>query len=70
MKKILLIIAAVIVALDQWTKLYIKDNFEMYELRPVIDGFFSITYVLNPGAAFGMLAELNESYRQLFFLWW
>ncbi len=68
MKKILLIIAAVIVALDQWTKLYIKDNFEMYELRPVIDGFFSITYVLNPGAAFGMLAELNESYRQLFFV--
>ena len=68
MKKLLLITVAIIVALDQWTKIYIKSNFEMYELRPVIDGFFSITYVLNPGAAFGMLAELNESYRQLFFV--
>lgn len=68
MKKLLLISAALIVALDQWTKIYIKNNFELYELRPVIDGFFSITYVLNPGAAFGMLAQLNESYRQLFFV--
>ncbi|PLX70054.1 MAG: signal peptidase II [Denitrovibrio sp.] len=68
MKKILLIAAALIIAIDQWTKIYIKSNFEMYEMRPVIDGFFSITYILNPGAAFGMLAELNESYRQLFFV--
>jgi len=68
MKKYLIIIAALIVALDQWTKLYIKSNFQMYEMRPVIDGFFSITYVLNPGAAFGMLAKLNESYRQIFFI--
>ncbi|PLX66353.1 MAG: signal peptidase II [Denitrovibrio sp.] len=68
MKRILLASAAIIVALDQLTKVYIKNNFELYEMRPVIDGFFSITYVLNPGAAFGMLATLNESYRQLFFV--
>jgi len=68
MKIFLFAAAAVIVALDQWTKLYIKNNFEMYEMRPVIDGFFSITYVLNPGAAFGFLAGMNESYRQLFFV--
>jgi signal peptidase II len=68
MKKLLLISAAIIVAFDQWTKLYIKNNFDMYEMRPVIDGFFSITYVLNPGAAFGILAQMNESYRKLFFV--
>ena len=68
MKKILFIIVAVIVALDQWTKLYIKGNFVLYEMRPVIDGFFSITYVLNKGAAFGIMAKLNEAYRQGFFI--
>lgn len=68
MKRILLASAAFIVVLDQWTKVFIKNNFDLYELLPVIDGFFSITYVLNKGAAFGMLAKLNESYRQLFFI--
>lgn len=68
MKRILLASAALIIALDQWTKVYIKNSFDLYEMKPVIDGFFSITYVLNPGAAFGMLAKLNESYRQLFFV--
>ena len=67
-KRILLASAALIVALDQWTKVYIKNNFDLYEMRPVIDGFFSITHVLNPGAAFGMLAKLDESYRQIFFV--
>ncbi|ADD68535.1 lipoprotein signal peptidase [Denitrovibrio acetiphilus DSM 12809] len=68
MKKILISSVVFIVILDQWTKLYIKNNFDLYELRPVIDGFFSITYVLNPGAAFGMLAKLDDSYRQGFFV--
>lgn len=68
MKRILLASAAFIVVLDQWTKVFIKNNFDLYELLPVMDGFFSITYVLNKGAAFGMLAKLNESYRQLFFI--
>lgn len=68
MKKILFAAAAIIVALDQWSKLYIKSHFVLYELRPVIDGFFSITFIMNKGAAFGMLAKLNESYRQIFFI--
>jgi len=68
MKKFLLIFSALIVILDQWTKLYIKSNFELYDTKPVVDGFFSITYVLNPGAAFGFLAKLDESYRQIFFV--
>jgi len=68
MKKLLLAVVAAIILLDQWTKIYIKGNFDLYEMRPVIDGFFSITYVLNPGAAFGMMAKLDESYRQGFFI--
>ncbi len=68
MKKILIIVSLAIVALDQWTKMYIKSNFALHESRPVIDGFFDITYVLNPGAAFGFLAKLDDTYRRGFFV--
>ncbi|TCK60520.1 signal peptidase II [Seleniivibrio woodruffii] len=68
MKKLMLAMAAAIVVLDQVTKAYIVKNFMLHEGRPVIDGFFDITYVLNPGAAFGFLGTLNEAYRKLFFI--
>lgn len=57
-----------LVTVDQVTKFWIKHSFELYESREVIPGFFNLTFVLNPGAAFGMLARMNESYRQLFFI--
>ncbi|MGE4318186.1 MAG: signal peptidase II [Deferribacterales bacterium] len=68
MKKLLIAISLLIVALDQWTKMYIKSHFALHESKPVIDGFFDITYVLNPGAAFGFLAKLDETYRRGFFV--
>jgi len=43
----------VIVVLDQITKVYIDTNMTLHESIPVIHGFFNITYVRNPGAAFG-----------------
>jgi len=43
--------------LDQLTKIYIDSNFQLYESIQVIENFFHITYVRNPGAAFGILAD-------------
>ncbi len=43
--------------LDQLSKIYIDRNFEISQSRRVISNFFHITYVRNPGAAFGMLAD-------------
>jgi signal peptidase II len=60
--------AAVIVFLDQITKAAILKNFFIHESRPVIDGFFNIVYVMNPGAAFGFLANMSETFRYLFFI--
>ena len=68
MKKALIALSLAIIALDQWTKLYIKSHFALYEAKSVINGFFDITYVLNPGAAFGFLAKLDEAYRRGFFV--
>lgn len=65
---ILGILFTILIIVDQVTKLMIKSKFVLYESVPVIDGFFNITYVLNPGAAFGILANLPETYRKGFFI--
>ncbi|MDP2855391.1 MAG: signal peptidase II [Smithellaceae bacterium] len=70
MKKNLLIFligAAVIIALDQITKSAITSRFTLHESYPVINGFFNLVYVMNPGAAFGFLANASETFRYIFF---
>ncbi|HLE11987.1 MAG: signal peptidase II [Bdellovibrionales bacterium RIFOXYD12_FULL_39_22] len=62
------IILAVIIILDQITKIFIKTNFYQGESIPVLANFFSITYVRNTGAAFGFLASAGEIVRKIFLL--
>ena len=51
-------IAAVLSALlDQATKLTVDAKLDFSDRIPVIDGFFYLTHVRNPGAAFGLFAE-------------
>lgn len=59
--RLLLIVVAVVLPLDQLTKIYIDSTMELHQSRTVIENFFNICYVLNPGAAFGMLA--NSPFR-------
>lgn len=61
-------IAGVIVLLDQWTKLWVDADMHLYQSIPVIDGFFSLTYVRNSGAAFSMFADFPASFRKPFFI--
>jgi signal peptidase II len=58
----------VIIVVDQWTKKVVVGSFNLYDSVAVIDGFFNITYVLNPGAAFGFLAKMSDQYRVAFFV--
>lgn len=64
----LMVIAGLLVAIDQVTKLYVHTQFRLGETLSVIPGFFNLTYVRNPGAAFGFLANSHPSFRELFFL--
>ena len=57
-----------IITFDQLTKLYIHTHFQLHESINVIQNFFNITYVRNPGAAFGFLADSHPEFRELFFL--
>lgn len=57
-------IGLVVLALDLLTKYVVQTNMALYESIPVWPGVFHITYVLNPGAAFGIL----QNQRWLFVL--
>lgn len=48
-----LAVAALLVAVDQVTKLLVAANFEVGESIPVIENVFHLTYVRNFGAVFG-----------------
>lgn len=57
------LIVVAIVAVDQFTKYLVASKMEVGQSIPLIDNFLAITYVRNPGAAFGMFP-----YRTLFFI--
>ena len=57
-----LLLALAVVLVDQLTKLYVVAHFDVGKSVPVIQDVFHWTYILNPGAAFGML----EGSRWLF----
>lgn len=60
-------IALVITVLDQISKLQVQRTLQLGEIIRVIPSFFNLTYVLNPGAAFGFLAHAPAAIRNPFF---
>ncbi len=65
---LLLAIAGTIISFDQFTKHMIISKFALGETHPIIPGFFSFTYIRNPGAAFGMMNTWNPQFRIPFFI--
>lgn len=55
--RIFTLAASISLFLDQLSKIYIDNNFALGEARRVITNFFHLTYVRNPGAAFGILSD-------------
>lgn len=64
LKQGLLLIFLVLV-LDQITKEVIYGTFELGESIVIIPGFFNLTLVMNPGAAFGLFANLPADIRRI-----
>ena len=46
-----------VIVLDQLTKLFVQAHMALYESIAIIPNYLDITYTLNPGAAFSMLAD-------------
>jgi len=59
----LLLTALLIIIADQLSKHFITSMLQAGESIPLIEGFLHLTFVRNPGAAFGMLP-----YQTIFFV--
>ena len=64
---ILLGVSLTIIVLDQLTKTYIDLSMHLHQSIPIIPGYFNLTYIRNPGAAFGILATSSSGFRLVFF---
>jgi signal peptidase II len=65
---LMLATAGVVILLDQLTKAWITMTLRLHAGFSVVDGFFNIVHVRNPGAAFGFLAGASPAFRSVFFI--
>jgi signal peptidase II len=59
---------AISLPLDQLTKILVDTHLTYADRIPVIEGFFYLTHVRNPGAAFGLFADGDPVHRLTFFI--
>jgi len=62
------LLSGAIILLDQWTKALVQQQMRLQESIPIIPNLFSLTYIRNPGAAFGLFVGMSQSFRAVFFL--
>jgi len=66
MRNYILIISVILV--DQALKYFVQTRMYLNESISVVGEFFRITYIMNKGAAFGILGDLDARIRIPFFL--
>lgn len=64
---LLALVAGMIIVTDQFTKMAIMQHMRLHESIPIVPNLFSLTYIRNPGAAFGLLAGSSNGFRMVFF---
>jgi signal peptidase II len=57
-----------IVLADQLTKYIVDRTMPLHYSIPIIDSFFSLTYIRNTGAAFGIFSGSHEAFRLPFLI--
>lgn len=57
-----------IIVLDQASKMFVQAHMALYESIALIPNYLDITYTLNPGAAFSVLAEAPLWIREAFLI--
>ncbi len=64
----LLGVSMLVVALDQFTKFLVLNTLSLNESVPVLPNLLYLTYIQNPGAAFGFMANMESLVRIPFFI--
>lgn len=63
---LLALVSGAVVFVDQLTKLQVMQSMQLHESIPIIPDLFSLTYIRNPGAAFGLMAGSSTGFRLIF----
>ena len=58
----------ILIILDQYTKMLVDKHIPKHHFIMVIDNFFAITHIRNPGVAFGLGAEWPSEYKVYLFI--
>jgi signal peptidase II len=66
--RMFVLIAGLVVVLDQITKLLVLANMPLYHSIAVVPGLFNLTHIHNPGGAFGFMASGHPGLRNLLFI--
>ena len=66
-KKLIPIIATIVLFIDQIIKLIIRKNMNLYNSIKIIKNFFNITYVKNIGAAWSIFSgfQIPQMFKKL-----
>ena len=64
----LCLVSSVIIIADQLTKHLVQTRLKLHESVEVIQNLFSLTYILNPGGAFGFFAGQSLMVRKFVFI--
>ncbi|MFO0774328.1 MAG: signal peptidase II [Nitrospiraceae bacterium] len=64
---LLALLTGAVVMVDQLTKVEVMQSMQLHQSIPIIPGYFNLTYIRNPGAAFGFMAGAGSGVRVIFF---
>ncbi|MCC6544518.1 MAG: signal peptidase II [Nitrospirae bacterium] len=62
---LLTLVAGGVTIIDQLSKYAVQHMLTLHDPMEVIAGFFNITYIFNPGAAFGLFGNISETARMI-----
>ena len=64
----LLIFSNFLIFLDQATKYMVASHIPLHFSIRIVDGFFNLTHIRNPGVAFGLFARSTLEHKVYFFI--
>lgn len=62
---LLTVVAGGVMIIDQTSKYAVQHIMTLDDYRTVVPGFFSLTYIQNPGAAFGLFGKTTDTLRSV-----